>query len=480
MKLQLRTGLLYLAMTSTLSSSLVLTNPASARIVSTTMASTLPSCGNWQATKIYLNGAYVVSNKTNWRAKWWTQNNEPGKSDVWEARPTGECSFDDAGTTDPGTGTPKGIPTLKEAQAAEVSKTSGTLFQQIKASIRTLDTVSVEAVAPARAGNPINVKRVERLLNSNDWQTVFAMRNESYTYIRFLQAIAKFPAVCDDYKDGRNADAICRKSLATMFAHFAQETGAHDPNSAIPQWRQGLYFLREAGCSDSDTSCGYNAECDPTTWQGQTWPCGKQTSGTWKKYYGRGAKQLSYNYNYGPFSDAMFGTVRTLLDKPELVADTWLNLASAVFFFVYPQPPKPSMLHVIDGTWKPNAADAAANISPGFGATIHIINGGIECNSGTDKPQATNRINYYKSTAGYFSVPIANNEALSCATMKPFPSDGAGAQLLSWEQDWSYDPSRTDGKSYACKLVNYQTRHNALKDGDYVKCVEYYFKVTLK
>ncbi|MDI8751985.1 hypothetical protein MJH54_30485, partial [Salmonella enterica subsp. enterica serovar Montevideo] len=46
--------------------------------------------------------------------------------------------------------------------------------------------------------------------------------------------------------------------------------------------------------------------------------------------------QTAKNYNYGPFSDAMYGDVRPLLDKPELVADTWMNLASAVFFFVYP------------------------------------------------------------------------------------------------------------------------------------------------
>ena len=78
-------------------------------------------------------------------------------------------------------------------------------------------------------------------------------------------------------------------------------------------------------------------------------PCGKDKDGDFVSYFGRGAKQLSYNYNYGPFSEAMFGTVRTLLDKPELVADT-AEPASAIFFFAYPQPPKPSMLQVIDGT----------------------------------------------------------------------------------------------------------------------------------
>jgi chitodextrinase len=444
----------------------------------TRLAAALPTCGYWQASKVYLGGHYVVHNNTHWRAKWWTQNNEPAKNDVWEARPAGECSFD--GSTGPGTGTPTGIPTRKEAEAAEISKTSSPLFQQIKASVRTLDTASVEAVVPGRTANPANVKRVERLLTASDWQLLFPMRDASYTYTRFLQAVAKFPAICGDYSDGRNADAICSKGLATMFAHFAQETGAHDPNSPIPQWRQGLYFLREAGCSDSGTSCGYNAECAPATWQGQTWPCGRNADGSFKKYYGRGAKQLSYNYNYGPFSLAMFGTVRTLLDKPELVSDTWLNLASATFFYVYPQPPKPSMLHVVDGTWKPNAADAAANISASFGATINIINGGIECNSGTDKPQAANRIAYYRDMAKFFVVPVPATESLSCATQKPFPANGAGAQPLNWEQDWSYDPTRPDGKTYACKLVAYQTPFNALVSGDYVKCVEHHFKVTLQ
>ena len=77
-------------------------------------------------------------------------------------------------------------------------------------------------------------------------------------------------------------------------------------------------------------------------------------TGKWRKYYGRGAKQLSYNFNYGQFSQAMFDDGRLLLDHPDFVADTWLNMASATWFYTTPQPPKPSMLHVIDGTWVPN------------------------------------------------------------------------------------------------------------------------------
>ena len=64
-------------------------------------------------------------------------------------------------------------------------------------------------------------------------------------------------------------------------------------------------------------------------------------------YVCRGAKQISYNYNYGQFSTFVEGeSVGSLLQHPELVATTWLALASAVWFFVMPQPPKPSMLDV--------------------------------------------------------------------------------------------------------------------------------------
>ena len=72
------------------------------------------------------------------------------------------------------------------------------------------------------------------------------------------------------------------------------------------------------------------------------------------------------SYNYGPFSDAMFGSVHNLLDNPELVASTWLNLASATWFYTFPQPPKPSMLHVLDGTWTPNEKDKQNGLESGM------------------------------------------------------------------------------------------------------------------
>ena len=369
--------------------------------------------------------------------------------------------------------------TQAEIDAAENRLTSSELFQLVKASIDTRENSVVEAVVPGRTANPENVKRVETILSETQWDYTFTERHQDYSYTRFLRAVAKFSAFCGTYSDGRDSDAICRKSLATMFAHFTQETGGHNPNSSTEEWRQGLVYLRELGCTEEGPGCGYNAECSPSTWQGQTWICGTNADGSYKKYFGRGAKQLSYNYNYGPFSQAMFGDTSVLLNDPDRVARTWLNLASAVFFFVYPQPPKPSMLHVIDGTWVPNDHDLSLGIKPGFGATTNIINGGIECNTanGQEKIQSLNRIAYYKKHAESLSVPIAADEELGCANQGRFDTQGAGAMLISLDQDWSYHADMPEGKSFMCKLVGYQTAYSALIPGDYQKCVEKYFDV---
>lgn len=172
----------------------------------------------------------------------------------------------------------------------------------------------------------------------------------------------------------------------------------------------------------------------------------------------------------------MFGDKSVLLNDPALVADTWLNLASAVFFYVYPQPPKPSMLHVIDGTWQPNAADKAQGIEHGFGSTIQIINGAYECGKGTTTPQAANRIKYYKQITATLGLDITG-EKLDCADMKAFNTDGAGAMMIYWDKEWGWDANTPDNHSFECKLVGYQTAYSAWFQGDYENCVEKHFNV---
>lgn len=114
--------------------------------------------------------------------------------------------------------------TMKASDLAKKEKelTDFPLMKSVKATIRTLDNAQVELIEPGKATNPDNVKRVESILKESDWEYLFPLRAKEYSYSNFLKAVGKFPALCDTYTDGRDSLAICRKELATMFAHFAQ------------------------------------------------------------------------------------------------------------------------------------------------------------------------------------------------------------------------------------------------------------------
>ncbi|MGS0314427.1 glycoside hydrolase family 19 protein, partial [Escherichia coli] len=135
--------------------------------------------------------------------------------------------------------------------------------------------------------------------------------------------------------------------------------------------------------------------------------------------------------------------------------------------------------HVIDGTWQPNDRDKANGLVSGFGVTIQIINGGVECGGADENAQSLNRIAYYKEFANYLKVPVPADEVLGCKKMKQFDEGGAGALPIYWEQDWGWSADTADGKTYSCQLVGYQTPYTAFKEGDYTKCVQHYFNVNV-
>ena len=152
----------------------------------------------------------------------------------------------------------------------------------------------------------------------------------------------------------------------------------------------------------------------------------------------------------------MFGDPMILLKSPGLVATTWLNFAASMWFFVTPQLPKPSMLQVISGTWRPNSHDLASKLIPGFGVTTMIINGAQEC--GQYNENAANRAVYYAEYAAKLNVDISG-EKLDCDDMGQFSGDGSlGQQALYWAPEEN------------CKLVHWQTAFSALIEGDHAKC----------
>ncbi len=374
------------------------------------------------------------------------------------------------------------IVTQAEIDAAEAAKTADPMYDVWAKALATQPNSIVDAIDTGLATNPANVKRVERVFPASEWFFLTQMAAPEYSYTRFLQAIGKFPAFCGDYTDGRDSDAICKKSIVTAFAHFSQETGGHiaidntwDNPLGLEEWQQALVHVREMGWSEGQE--GYTTGCGQNDWQNKRWPCAAGQG-----YFGRGAKQLSYHFNYGAFSEVMYdGDATVLLNNPALVADSWLNLASAIWFFLTPQAPKPAMLHVIDRTWSPSQRETDAGIGYGFGTTINVINGGIECGEqNKDKGQPVNRIRYWEGLAKHYQIPAEADEMNTCWQQTPYGSlnlNGATDVLYTnWDGNWKYYSDRPEGASFECELVGFQTAYSALVPGDYEKCVTNFYE----
>ena len=212
---------------------------------------------------------------------------------------------------------------------------------------------------------------------------------------------------------------MCKRELATLFAHFVQETGLKSAQQGNEPWQQGLHYTTEAVCSEGG-ALYLQPECDykSTNWSAaeDAWP---PQDG--KQYFGRGVLQLSWNYNYGQFSNIAFTEEvddrLNLLKNPEkVITDPTLIFLSGLWFYMTPQTPKPSMHEVVTGFFKPNAVDTSLGIKATFGATTNIINP-LECGSGFNQA-ATDRASYYASFLNYFGLP--DEPDTLCESMEDF------------------------------------------------------------
>jgi predicted chitinase len=190
-----------------------------------------------------------------------------------------------------------------------------------------------------------------------------------------------------------------KRELAAFFAHIAHET-RHGMNG---EYKDGLMLLHE-----DNTTLNYFGDSDEyPPFKGQ-------------KYYGRGPMQISYNGNYGYASDCIFGDEKVLLNNPGLVeTDPVIAFKTAVYFWMTPQTHKPSAHDVMIGKWQPTAADKAKGRVPGFGMTINIVNGELECNKGDNMYNMKDRIGFYQFFLTKLGVTDPNC-ACSCGKMEPY------------------------------------------------------------
>ena len=72
----------------------------------------------------------------------------------------------------------------------------------------------------------------------------------------------------------------------------------------------------------------------------------------------------------------------------------------------------------MSGQWTPTGDDLGKGRRPGFGATINIINGGLECGPGHDLPETRHRVDYYKYFCNFLHVSPGDH--VGCADQQPF------------------------------------------------------------
>ena len=104
---------------------------------------------------------------------------------------------------------------------------------------------------------------------------------------------------------------------------------------------------------------------------------------------------MTGNTEYAQFSNIAFGggpfDRTVLLEKPSKVSlDGYLAFASALYLYMTPFEPAPSLHEIMTEYWEPNAYDTARGIKAGFGATINVLSemGDNECGGSQETSEA--------------------------------------------------------------------------------------------
>jgi hypothetical protein len=239
------------------------------------------------------------------------------------------------------------------------------------------------------------------------------------TYAGLQTAAAFYPA----FANGPGAtDVEKRRELAAFLAQVSHETtGGHTFRD-----RYGLCFPEELRCISRPNAPEIDPGCllpPPVGYIDNQDTIYPPVAG--KEYHGRGAIQLSHNANYGQFSEFYFGDKNVLLNNPERVLEPELAWASAVWFWMTVQPPKPSAHQVMYDTQGNNGGGRPST----FGHTTNIINGGLECGSNADNdgvPEiAASRRQYFLWTTEDLAIPttpggFTEDAYISCASQPSY------------------------------------------------------------
>uniref|UniRef100_A0A158R4D3 Glyco_hydro_19_cat domain-containing protein n=1 Tax=Syphacia muris TaxID=451379 RepID=A0A158R4D3_9BILA len=308
-----------------------------------------------------------------------------------------------------------------------------------------------------------------------------------YSYEAFIIAARYFPEFgTTSPNNGLDNYTNTRRDVAAFFAHAIQETGENDANlyniglnnteASNCFYRGGFFNWFEGGpvsmflpknssrfIPESGKHCqSAGRYCANTPLLNYFYPCesNKTTDGLYTGcYFGRGAIQISYNYNYGQFQNwlQLQNISVNLLENPNLILTKMnppLAIMASLWFYMTPQPPKPAMHDIILGTWNAGKLNSDSGYSgPIFGPTSLIINN--ECGGEDVKepggPGENRRIKAFKWFCKYFEISPGKKETLSCKNM-PIKFESMLYEV-SYQPDWS---STWKEETCKCAPATYQ------------------------
>ncbi|MFD5029135.1 glycoside hydrolase family 19 protein [Streptomyces sp. NPDC058220] len=329
-------------------------------------ASAATCASGWNASAVYTGGNTASYNGHNWSAKWWTQGETPGATDVWADQ--GSC---DGSTPGGGSGAcdyPAWAAGRSYVTGDIVKYTDGKFYQAEHDNPGYDPVISTWYWEPYTcSGTPPTDPPPQGgfVVSEGQFNQMFPGRNSFYSYSGLTAALSAYPGFANT-----GSDTVKRQEAAAFLANVSHETG-------------GLVHIVE------QNTANYPHYCDAS--QSYGCPAGQAA------YYGRGPIQLSWNFNYKAAGDAL-GI--DLLRNPNLVQnDSAVAWKTALWYWNTQTGP---------GTMTPH--NAMVN-SRGFGETIRSINGSIECNGG-NPGQVQSRINSYQSFTQILGTTPGSN--LSC------------------------------------------------------------------
>ncbi|GAB3232434.1 hypothetical protein GCM10027447_28220 [Glycomyces halotolerans] len=346
---------------------------ALAVVLPNAIASAQTSCETaWSSSAVYHADDVASHNGHNWRAKWWTQGEEPGTTGqwgVWEDQ--GACGG--SGTDpDPDPGTGDCAFTVWSAGANYsagdvVLYSDGNYYVAVHANPGYDPTVSTWYWDPTTCdgGSDPGPDPSGFIVSETQFNQMFPGRNSFYTYQGLVNAAASYPAFA-----GTGDTTVRKREAAAFLANISHETG-------------GLVHIVEQNTGN------YSHYCDA----GQPYGCPAGQAA----YYGRGPIQLSWNFNYNAAGQALG---LDLLNNPWLVEqDATVAWQTALWYWNTQSGPGTMTGHT------------AMTTGAGFGESIRSINGALECDGG-NPAQVQSRIDKYTSFTQVLGTTTGGN--LSC------------------------------------------------------------------